>query len=68
MTETTTKLNGLTVRELKELLKEIPDDTEITVWNVGNTGCLEGCDIEVIRYDTIPPEVNICVGAESGFH
>lgn len=58
MTTTTRKLNGLTIRELKELIKDIDEDTEISVWSEIP---LQKLNIEIVKYDfgDIDVDINI---------
>ena len=58
MTTTTRKLNGLTIRELKELIKDIDEDTEISVWSEIP---LQRLNIEIVRYDFGDIDVDINV-------
>ena len=58
MTTTTRKLNGLTIRELKELIKDIDEDTEISVWSEIP---LQKLDIEIVKYDFGDIDVDINV-------
>ena len=58
MTKTTTKsLRGLTIGELKELLKDVDDAIEIDVWD--ELGLLTTTEIEVVEYDHGTTDVNI---------
>ena len=58
MTKTTTKsLRGLTVGELKELLKDVDDAIEIDVWD--ELGLLTTTEIEVVEYEYRTIDVNI---------
>lgn len=50
------KLNGLTIRELKELIKDVDEDTEISVWSEIP---LQRLDIEVVKYDFGDIDVDI---------
>lgn len=52
------KLNGLTIKELKELIKDINENTEISVWSEIP---LQKLDIEIIRYDFGDIDVDINV-------
>ena len=52
------KLNGLTIRELKELIKDINEDTEISVWSEIP---LQKLDIEIVKYDFGDIDVDINV-------
>ena len=58
MTTTTRKLNGLTIKELKELIKDIDEDTEISVWSEIP---LQKLDIEIVKYDFGDIDVDINV-------
>ena len=58
MTTIKRKLNGLTIRELKELIKDIDEDTEISVWIEIP---LQKLDIEIVRYDFGDIDVDINV-------
>ena len=48
MTTIKKRLNGLTIRELKELIKDIDEDTEISVWREIP---LQKLDIEIVKYE-----------------
>ncbi len=52
------KLNGLTIKELKELIKDVDEDTEISVWSEIP---LQKLDIEIIKYDFGDIDVDINV-------
>ena len=52
------KLNGLTIRELKELIKDINEDTETSVWSEIP---LQKLDIEIVKYDFGDIDVDINV-------
>ena len=58
MTTITRKLNGLTIRELKELIKDIDEDTEISVWSEIP---LQKLNIEIVKYDFGDIDVDINV-------
>ena len=58
MTTITRKLNGLTIRELKELIKDINDDIEISVWSEIP---LQKLNIEIVKYDFGDIDVDINV-------
>ena len=58
MTTITRKLNGLTIKELKELIKDIDEDTEISVWSEIP---LQKLDIEIVKYDFGDIDVDINV-------
>ena len=48
MTTITRKLNGLTIKELKELIKDVDENTEISVWSEIP---LQKLNIEIVKYD-----------------
>ena len=56
MTSTKRKLNGLTVGELKELLKDIDNTIEISVWSDVAASKIE---LEIIKYNNIETDVDI---------
>lgn len=58
MITTTKSLNGLTIRELKELIKDINEDTEISVWSEIP---LQKLNIEIVKYDFGEIDVDINV-------
>ena len=58
MTTITRKLNGLTIKELKELIKDINDNTEISVWSEIP---LQKLNIEIVKYDFGEIDVDINV-------
>ena len=58
MTIITKKLNGLTIKELKELIKDINDNTEISVWSEIP---LQKLNIEIVKYDFGDIDVDINV-------
>lgn len=58
MTIITKKLNGLTIKELKELIKDINDNTEISVWSEIP---LQKLNIEIVKYDFDDIDVDINV-------
>ena len=68
MREFRTNLNGLTVGMLKKIISEIPDDCEITVWDIGETGFVDKTELEIVTYEQLEPDININVKAESGFY
>lgn len=68
MIEIKTNLNGISVGVLKKLISDIPDDTTIDVWNIGDTGFVDGCELEIITYEHLKTDININIKAESGFH
>ena len=56
MVSTKKGLNGLTIRELKELIKDVDDDTKILVWSEIP---LQKCEIEIVIYDFDDIDVDI---------
>lgn len=58
MTTIKRKLNGLTIRELKELIKDIDENTEISVWSEIP---LQKLNIEIVKYDFGDIDVDINV-------
>ena len=58
MTTITRKLNGLTIRELKELIKDVDENTEISVWSEIP---IQKLNIEIIKYDFGEIDVDINV-------
>ena len=58
MVTITKKLNGLTIKELKELIKGIDEDTEISVWSEIP---LQKLNIEIVKYDFGDIDVDINV-------
>ena len=58
MTTITKKLNGLTIKELKELIKDINDNPEISVWSEIP---LQKLNIEIVKYDFGEIDVDINV-------
>ena len=68
MREFRTNLNGLTVGTLKKIISDIPDDCEITVWDSGETGFIDGTELEIITYEHLETEININIKAESGYY
>lgn len=68
MSEIKIRLNGISVGVLKKLISDIPDECEIMVWDLGDTGYVDGCELEIITYENLEPDININIKAESGFH
>lgn len=58
MTTIKRKLNGLTIKELKELIKDVNEDTEISVWS---EIALQKCEIEIVTYEFGEIDVDINV-------
>ena len=58
MTTITRKLNGLTIKELKELIKDVDENTEISVWSEIP---LQKLNIEIVKYDFGEIDVDINV-------
>ena len=68
MSEIKIRLNGISVGVLKKLISDIPDECEIMVCDLGETGYVDGCELEIITYENLEPDININIKAESGFH
>ena len=58
----------MTVGMLKKIISEIPDDCEITVWDIGDTGFVDKTELEIITYENLETDININVKAESGYY
>ena len=58
----------MTVGMLKKIISGIPDDCEITVWNVGETGFIDKSELEIITYENLKTDIFINVKAESGYY
>ena len=68
MSKIKASLNGMSVGTLKKLISDIPDDCTIDVWDIGDTGFVDGCELEIITYEHLGPDISINIKAESGFH
>lgn len=68
MKEFRVNLNGLTVGMLKKIISDIPDDCEINVCDVGETGFVDGTELEIVTYEYLKTDVSINVKAESGYY
>ena len=68
MKEFKINLNGLNIGKLKQIISDIPDDCEITVWDDGDTGFVDGIELEIVTYESLEPDISINVKAESGHH
>ena len=68
MKEFKINLDGLNVGKLKKIISDIPDDCEIAVWDDGDTGFVDGIELEIVTYESLEPDININVKAESGYH
>lgn len=53
---------------LKKIISDIPDDCEITVWDIGTTGFVDKSELEIITYEHLNTDININVKAESAYH
>jgi hypothetical protein len=56
----------MSVGTLKKILEDIPDDCEITVCDVGRTGYVDECELEIIKYANFKTDVYLNISAESG--
>ena len=68
MSQIKTNLNGISVGTLKKLISDIPDDCTIDIWDIGDTGFVDRCELEIITYDHLRPDISINIKAESGFY
>ena len=68
MSEIKSNLNGISVGMLKKLISDIPDECKIMVCDSGDTGYVDGCELEIITYENLNPDININIKAESGFY
>ena len=57
-----------TVGELKKFIDNIPDDTEISIDNVGNTGFCDIIELELQTFEYGKKDLYLNVGAESGYY
>ena len=55
-----------TVGELKKFLKNIPDDTEISIDDVGTSGFVETVELELQKFADGDVILYLNIGAESG--
>lgn len=55
-------LNYITVGELKELIKDFDDSTEIAVWD--NLGLVDKIEIEVNEYENLENTIDINIEGE----
>lgn len=55
-------LNYITVGELKELIKDFDDSTEIAVWD--NLGLVDKIEIEINKYENIENTIDINIEGE----
>lgn len=56
----------VTVKELKELLANVPDDTKICVGDVGMTAYVDRVEIVLNDYDDGTFDIDINIKAENG--
>ena len=55
-------LNYITVGELKELIKDFDDSTEIAVWD--NLGLVDKIEIEINEYENLENTIDINIEGE----
>lgn len=65
--------DDITIKQLKEFIKDLPDDLVIDVYNFGDSGIINGVNLEVIEYggkkEDIPVtyDITLNIEAESGY-
>ena len=57
-----------TVGELRKFIENIPDDTEISIDNVGKTGFVDLTELELQKFDNGDMDSYLNIGAESGYY
>lgn len=62
------ELNGMTIGMLKKIISDIPDECMIDVFDVGKSGFVDGCELEVTKYENLIPDVSLNIKAESGYY
>lgn len=65
MTTITKKLYGMTVGELKELLKDIDDSVEIEWDEIGRGSGIETVELEISTYDCPDIDPTVCINIET---
>ena len=68
MTEKRIMVGNMTVGELKKFLECVPDNTEIDVDSVGDTGFVDGVSLVLTTFEGESPMLSLEIKAESGFH
>lgn len=72
----TNKLNlndNITIKQLKEFIKDLPDNLIIDIYSSGDSGMIDGVNLEVIKYgdkkEDIPVtyDITLNIKAESGY-
>ncbi len=61
------KAKFTTIKELKEFIKDLPDDLEIDVECTGSTGFVENVELEKTMFDNGEAMFTVKIGAESGY-
>ena len=62
------KARFTTIKELKEFIKDLPDDLEIDVECTGSTGFVENVELKKTIFDNKEAIFSVNIKAESGFH
>lgn len=65
----TKKLNlkTATIKELKEFINSIPDDTEFSIYESGRSGYVNGVEFEYNKYSEFNDTLDLNIEAESGY-
>lgn len=65
--------NDITIKQLKEFIKNLPDDLAIDVYNYGDSGMINEVNLEIVEYgdkkENIPVtyDITLNIEAESGY-
>lgn len=65
----TKKLNlkTATIKEIKEFINSIPDDTEFSIYESGRSGYVNGVELEYNKYSEFNDTLDLNIEAESGY-